>query len=86
MDRSAILAAFSAPILIGIYAVTLLLGPRAGGFADLAGVIVMMLAVGAAVIIGIVLFFLRSRDVRWWQGLLISAGSVALALGALTMF
>ena len=84
-----LLAALSAPLLIVLYGLWLLLQPRNGGFSDLAGAIMIMVAFFCAVIVSIGLFLLRKRKLSLWQALLLSCASVPLGfvlLLALTYF
>ena len=85
MDRRAVLAAFSLPSLLAIYGVWTLAGSQGDGFADIANALSIFMAIVAATVAGAALFALRSRDLRWWQGILISFGSALVALGVLLL-
>jgi hypothetical protein len=75
MDRNAILAALSIPILLGIRGIWSL-GRSSDGFGAIANGLFLFFAIAAAVVAALALYLLRSHELRWWHGLLISVGSI----------
>ena len=85
MDKNAILTAFSLPILIAILGLVKGVTATEGWGAIGAG-IVLFFAFVAALVSGIGLFFLRSRQLVWWHGFVISIGSFVVALLILLVY
>lgn len=83
MERNIILAAFSAHILLAIY--FMWHASKSFGFGAVGYALGLAVVIIAAIISGITLFVLRSRQLRWWHALLISIGSIIVASGILML-
>ena len=85
MDKNVILTAFSLPILIAILGI--IKGVTATeGWGAIAGGIIIMFAIIAALMAGISLFLVRKRKLTWWHGFVISIGSFVVALLILLVY
>ena len=79
------MASFGVPALFLIHGLLSLGGVGTGWIAELGGMIEIIFAILAAILVGAALFTLRSHDVFWWHGLLLSVGSVCVMVGILLL-
>lgn len=86
MDKKVMIISFILPALIALFAISQLLFVPKSGFGGMGDTLTLLIAIISSIIISIVLFFLRSRNLKWWQGILVSIGSVILAALGLTLF
>lgn len=84
MDKNAILIAFSLPALLALFGVWNGVNATEGWGAIAAGITIFVAFI-AALAAGITVFFLRSRQLRWWHGLIISLGSLIVAFIVLAL-
>ena len=79
MDKDVIYVSFIVPTLFAIMA--MYIGMTATDWYVAAGAgFLLITAFVSALFIGIILFVLRSRNLLWWHGILISIGSVILSI------
>lgn len=80
MNKNIVFASFGLPIILAIFGAIKLSLNTDSGFGALASFLYLVIAFIWASVVGIALFFLRAKKLVWWHGLLVSLGSLIVAV------